>query len=141
MKERTSDLLLTGAARSLAFTALCCAFAPSAWTASHPQIPVWNAGEIEKACGRALARARAEVAKLEQVPLSQATVERVFRPWDRLQILIEDTQGPVEVLTNMSPDPATRAAGEACQLKISELSTELFQNDKIYARFQSAAPA
>ena len=60
-----------------------------------------------------LSGARARVAVLEKLPDSQATVERAFRAWDRLQILIEDTQGPVEVLTNMSPDAATRAAGEA----------------------------
>jgi len=124
-----------------AFAALCCALAPSAWPASHPQIPLWNARDIDTACGKALSSARARVAVLEKLPLSQATVERVFRPWDRLQILVEDTQGPVEVLTNMSPDAATRTAGEACGLKINEFGTELFQNEKIYARFQRAAPA
>jgi thimet oligopeptidase len=137
MKER----IFARSARLLAFTALCCAFAPVAWAASHPQIPVWNARDIDAACGETLSRARARVAALEKLPLSQATVERVFRPWDRLQILIEDTQGPVEVLTNTSPEPAARTAGEACLLKMTELSTELFQNERIYARFQRAAPA
>jgi thimet oligopeptidase len=141
MKERIGDPILDNAARLLAFTALCGAFAPDAWAAPHPQIPVWTARDIDAACGETLSGARARVAALEKLPLSQATVERVFRPWDRLQILIEDTQGPVEVLTNMSPDPATRTAGEACLLKINELGTELFQNEKIYARFQRAAAA
>jgi len=127
--------------RRLALTALCCAFAPSAWTAPHPQIPVWNARDINAACSAVLSGARARVAVLEKLPLSQATVERVFGTWNRLQILIEDTQGPVEVLTNMSPDTATRTAGEACLLKMTEFSTELFQNERIYARFQRAAPA
>ncbi len=141
MKERISDHNLAGAARLLAFTALCGAFAADARTAPHPQIPLWNASDIEKTCGETLSGARARVAALEKLPFSQATVERVFRPWDRLQILIEDTRGPVEVLTNMSPDAATRAAGEACQLKINEFSTELFQNEEIYARFQRTVPA
>src|SRR5712671_4267568 len=128
---------LTRLARTLSLAAL----AAPVWAAPHPQIPIWDATAIETACGRTLSNARAQIAVLEKLPLSQATVERVFRPWDRLQILIEDTQGPVDVLTNMSPDSATRAAGEACLLKISELSTEMFQNEKIYARFQRAAPA
>ena len=137
MKER----IFAHSARRLVLTALCGAFAPTAWTASHPQIPIWNARDIDAACDEMLSSARARVAVLEKLPLSQATVARVFRPWDRLQILIEDAQGPVEVLTNMSPDPATRTAGEACLLKTNEFGTELFQNEKIYARFQRAAAA
>jgi thimet oligopeptidase len=125
----------------LVFVMLCGAFASTGWTASHPQIPIWNARSIEGACARTLSNARARVAVLEKVPLPRATVERVFRSWDRLQILVEDTQGPVEVLTNMSPDAATRTAGEACLLRINEFSTELLQNEGIYARFQRAAPA
>ena len=123
------------------FVVLCGAFTSAGWTAPHPQIPMWNARAIEGACVRALSNARSQVAVLEQLPLSQAAARRVFRAWDRLQILLEDTQGPVDVLTNMSPDAATRAAGEACLLKINEFSTELLQNEGIYARFRRAAPA
>ena len=141
MKKQTTGLVVGDAMPLLASAALCCAFASAAWPASHPRIPIWDATAIEAACGRVLKDARARVAMLEKLPLSQASAERVFRPWDRLQILIEDTQGPVEVLTNMSPDAATRAAGEACGLKINEFGTELFQNEKIYARFQRAASA
>jgi len=131
-----SEPILADLARRLVLTALCGAFAPSAWTASHPRIPIWNAPDIDKVCGETLSNARASVAALERLPLSQATVERVFRPWDRLQILLEDTQGPVDILTNASPDAATRTAGEACLLKINEFGTELFQNEEIYAQFR-----
>src|SRR5260221_14767455 len=127
--------------RLLAFFVLCGAFASAGRAASHPQIPIWNARGIEEACAQALSSARAQVAVLEKLPLSQAAAGRVFRAWDRLQILVEDTQGPVEVLTNMSPDAATRTAGEACLLKMTEFSTELLQNEVIYARFQRSAPA
>jgi len=127
-------------ARRLVLTALCAAFAPVAWTAPRPQIPIWNAPDIDKVCGETLSKARGEIAALERLPLSQATLDRVFGTWNRVQILIEDTQGPVEILTNASPDAATRTAGESCQLKISELGTELFQNEKIYAHFQRITP-
>ena len=127
-------------ARLLLFVVLCGAFAPFGWTASHPQIPIWSARDIEAACAEVLSNARGQVAVLEKLPLSLAA-GRVFRAWDRLQILIEDTQGPVDVLTNMSPDSVTRAAGEACLLKINEFSIELLQNEAIYARVQRAAPA
>jgi Zn-dependent oligopeptidase len=135
------ELIVVKAARLLASTALCGAFVPAAWAASHPRIPVWNAPDIDKVCGETLSNARASVATLERLPLSQATVERVFGTWNRLQILIEDTQGPVDILTNASPDTATRSAGESCLLKITELGTELLQNERIYAQFRRIVPA
>jgi thimet oligopeptidase len=116
-------------------------FAPATLAATHSQIPLWDAPAIEAACTGVLKTARTRVAALEKVRLSQATVRTVFRPWDRLQILLEDTQGPVEIMTNMSPDAKARAAGEACLLKMNEFNTELFQNENLFARIQRAAPA
>src|SRR6266581_3378190 len=138
--QQMKEWIFGRSARRLVLTALCGAFAPVAWTAPRPQIPIWNAPDIDKVCGETLSKARGEIAALERLPLSQATLERVFGTWNRMQILIEDTQGPVEILTNVSPDPATRTAGESCQLKINDLGTELFQNEKIYAHFQRIAP-
>jgi hypothetical protein len=57
-----------------------------------------------------------------------------------LQILLEDTQGPVDILANVSPASATRSAAEACLLKFTAFNTDLLQNEKIYARFQRTAP-
>src|SRR6266487_7185294 len=111
-------------ARLPVFVVLCSAFASTGWAAPHPQIPIWNARGIEGACSRTLTNARAQAAALEKLPASQATAGRVFRAWDRLQIVVEDTQGPVEIMTNMSPDAATRAAGESCLLKMNERSEE-----------------
>jgi len=122
------------------FVVLCGAFASTGWAAPHPQIPIWNARGIEGACSRTLTNARAQVAALEKLPASQATAGRVFRAWDRLQIVVEDTQGPVEIMTNMSPDAATRAAGESCLLKMNEFNTELLQNERIFARLQRTVP-
>ena len=60
------------------FVVLCGAFASTGWAAPHPQIPIWNARGIEGACSRTLTNARAQVAALEKLPLSQATAGRVF---------------------------------------------------------------
>src|SRR5690242_12688116 len=134
MKKRARELLL----------ALGCALGASAHAAqpgSHPRIPLWDAPAIEAACRLDLEKARMQVAALEKVPLARATVERVFRPWDRLQILLEDTQGPVDILTNVSPDAKARAAGEACLLKMNEFNTGLFQNERIYELILRTVPA
>jgi thimet oligopeptidase len=121
--------------------ALACTVANGAMPAPHPRIPLWDATAMDKACDRTLEIARKRVSTLERLPLSQATARRVYKAWDGLQILIEDTQGPVELLANVSPDPATRSAAEACQLRLAVLGTELLQNEKIYARIQRTAPA
>src|SRR5207244_6480200 len=47
----------------------------------------------------------------------------------------------VDVLSNRSPDSTLRTAGGSCLLKVSEFKTERFQNEKIYAGLQRAAPA
>src|SRR5438477_8272099 len=138
--QQMKEWIFGHSARPLVLTALCGVFAPVAWTAPRPQIPIWNAPDIDKVCGETLSKARGEIAALERLPLSQATLDRVFGTWNRMQILIEDTQGPVEILTNASPDAATRTAGESCLLKINDLGTELFQNEKIYAHFQHITP-
>lgn len=109
--------------------------------APHPRVPLWDAAGTEQACDRTLANARKSVSALERLPLSQATARRVYKTWDGLLMLIEDTQGPAELLASVSTDPATRAAAEACQLKLTVLNTELLQNENIYARFQRTAPA
>jgi Zn-dependent oligopeptidase len=119
--------------------AVCCSLVPAAWAAPRPEIPLWGASAIAEVCDQTLVNARARVAALEA--FSQPTVTRVFRGWDRLQILVEDTQGPVDILTNVSPDAAIRAAWEDCLLKINAFRTELLQNEKIYALFRSAGPA
>ena len=127
------------AARTLA-AVLCCAVAPGASAASHPQLPLWNAATIANMCDETLAKARVRVVALEKIPLANATARRISSAWDRLQIVLEDTQGPVDILANVSPDAATRSAAEACLLKFTAFNTDLLQNDKIYARFQRTAP-
>src|SRR2546430_10450182 len=67
---------------------------------------------------------RSQIAVLEKPSPSQAP-ERVFRPWDRLQILIEDTQGPADALTNMSPDSATRAAGDRKSTRLNSSHSQI----------------
>ncbi len=125
--------------RLLSAVAFCCA--PIAHAASRPQVPLWDAAAIDEACTRTLADAQQRVTALARLPLSQTTDGRIFKTWDRLQILIEDTQGPVDLLANVSPDAATRAAAEACLLNFTALGIELLQNEKIYVRVKRGVPA
>lgn len=124
-----------------AIGALCCGFAMTASAASRPTIPLWDAAAIDQACDRSLAGARAGAAAFGGVEPGKGAAARVFHAWDRLQILLEDTREPVELLANVSPVQATRSAAEACMLKFTAFNTELLQDRRIYARIQRAAPA
>jgi thimet oligopeptidase len=134
-----TDTIRNERTRLLSTVAFCCTFSAAAWAAPRPQIPLWNAAAIDEACTRTLADAGKQVAALERP--ARAAAGPVFKAWDRLQILIEDTQGPVDLLANVSPDAATRAAADACLLKFTAFNTELLQNEKIYARVHRSAPA
>src|SRR5258706_13427468 len=134
-----TGLVWSKAMRVLAST-FCCAFASAAFAASQPPLPLWDAAAIAKMCDATLAKARVRVAALEKIPLAKVTAKRISSAWDSLQILLEDTQGPVDILANVSPDAATRSAAEACMLKFTAFNTDLLQNEKIYAQFQRIAP-
>src|SRR5205823_2755454 len=62
----------------------------------------------------------------------------LFVEWNALQIAFEDTRNPISSLGSLSPDKAVRDAAEPCLQKYNTLSTELFQNEKIYARVTAA---
>jgi thimet oligopeptidase len=109
--------------------------------ASRAMIPLWDAAAIGNMCARSLADARASAGAIGGAEPGKSSSPRVFRAWDRLRILLEDTEGPVELLANVSPDKATRSAAEDCMLKFTEFNTDLLQDRRIYARIQRAAPA
>lgn len=134
-----TDTICNRRTRLLAASVWCCAFSPTVWAATRPQIPLWDAKAIAAACTRTLAGASKQVDALERP--ARAAARATFKAWDHLQILLEDTRGPVELMANVSPDPATRAAAEACQLKFTAFGTDLYQNEKLYARILRTEPA
>jgi len=136
-----TDAIRNKNVRVITAAVFCCVAAPAAWSATRPQIPVWDAATIDKVCARTLADSRALAASLAELPLAEISDARVYGDWDHLQILIEDTQGPVSLLANVSPNAAARAAAEACLLKFSVLGTELLQNAALYERIRRGVPA
>jgi len=124
--------------RLLAFFVLCGAFASAGRAAPHPQIPIWNARASKKRAPRRC-RARGPRSPSWRSCLSRrrpARVPRVGSPADPGRGHAGAGRGAHQHV----PDAATRTAGEACLLKMTEFSTELLQNEAIYARFQRTAP-
>ena len=135
MKSTSITLPLGAALLSLAMSH---AFAKDA---ERPLIPLLKAEEIAPFCERGLSDLSKQVSTLESKPAARAAdAKKVFREWNDLQIALEDLQGPVEILNNVSPDPKVRANSETCLVAVSKFSTDLLQSEKLYARIKAVKP-
>lgn len=129
--------------RRVAATAVVIATPLAAHAASseRPTIPLLTASAIPVLCDRSLAALRSQVRKMEALPPAHAGDARhVFAQWNQLQMALEDLQGPVDILNNVSPDAAVRNQAEACLVAITRFSTDLLQSQKVYARFKAVRP-
>jgi len=120
----------------LAALSLCAA--PLA-QASRATLPVYDAAGLAKACDDGIAATKKHIAALEKLPLAKSGVKTVLHQWNRMHIDLEDVQGPIDLLNNVSPDAKVREAGDACLLKLNELATELFQNEQLFQRVNRVA--
>jgi thimet oligopeptidase len=80
----------------------------------RPLIPVLKAEEIQPLCDKGISDLRKHVSATEALPKAHAgDANKVFADWNRLQIEIEDLQGPLDLLSNVSPDKTVRSNAEA----------------------------
>lgn len=141
MKRRTikSTVGMTAAA---SITVLGLAM-PAAFAADavRPTIALLTAEAIPGICDSGVAGLRTRVKALEALPPARAgDARKVFAEWNQLQMTLEDLQGPVEILNNVSPDKAVRDHAETCLVAITKFSTDLLQSEKLYARFKAVKP-
>ncbi len=106
--------------------------------ASHaPEFtPLFDAAGVMRACEEGLARTQKEIATLQ----ARRGAGAIFAEWNRLQIGIEDVINPIYLIGSVHPDKAVRDASEPCLQKYTALSTDLFQNEKLFKRVQAARP-
>ena len=104
---------------------------------ARPRVPPLDAAAVTASCDAALATAHATLKKLA----AEKGGAGLFDEWNRLQIRIEDTVNPINLLGNVSPDKATRDATEPCLQKFTTLNTEIFQSEPLFARAQATRPA
>src|SRR3954454_11754326 len=104
-------------------------------------LPIFDAEELTKAAGRALADARKALQELERLPVDAVSAETVLDAWDRVSIRLEDAFGPISLLNSVHPDGAVRDAADRALIDESVFMTELFQNEELYARVRRVAPS
>ncbi|MBC7499282.1 MAG: Zn-dependent oligopeptidase [Herminiimonas sp.] len=133
--------LLRPFAMTLVPLALLAASATAAPAPDRALIPLIKVEQVDPLCKSGLADLRRRVAALEALPKARAgDAARVFNEWNRLQIALQDLEGPMDILSNVSPDKALRTAMEACLVEISQFETTLNQNPVLYARFKAVTP-
>jgi len=111
--------------------------AAAAPQAQRPLVPLYDAAGLTRACDDTIARAR----KTMQAMGAKRGAGAVFDEWNRLQIAIEDAANPIFLLGSVHPDKAVRDAAEPCLTKLTTLGTEIFQDEKLYARVKAGEPA
>jgi len=124
--------------------AICAvALLPGALLAAPPEraiVPAYDGETLAKACTAALAHAEALVSALQAVPMNRVATTDVLGRWDSVRIATQEADGPAGLLSNVSPDEKTRAAGEACEQKIERFDTALLQNEPLYERIKATSP-
>jgi thimet oligopeptidase len=124
-------LLIAIAAAAAATNAAAAAPAPT-----RPLMPMYDAAGIAKACDEGLERQHKMIAAMD----AKSGGGKIFDEWNSLSIDIEDTLSPIYLLSNVHPDKAVRDAAEPCLQKYTTLQTEMFQDEKLYARVNAAPP-
>ena len=115
-----------------AVAAHCAAAQPT-----RPLVPLYDAAGVTKACDDGLASAKRTIAIMD----ARRGAGAIFDEWNRLQIQIEDVLNPVYLLGSVHPDKSVRDAAEPCLQKFTALATDLFQDEKLFARVNAASPA
>src|SRR5258706_3773958 len=124
--------------------AAACLFAPLAVHAQQPAkapvrplVTLYDAAGVTRAWEAALLSARKAIAGMAAKPGAGA----IFDEWNRLQIGLEGPTSDIYLLGRVPPDKGVRDAAEPCLQKYTTLNTELFQNEKLFARVKAAKPA
>jgi thimet oligopeptidase len=103
---------------------------------ARPLIPIYDEAGITRACEEGLARQHKLMAAMD----AKKGPGAIFDEWNALAIDVEDTLNPIYLLSSVAPDKAVRDAAEPCLQKYTALQTEMFQDEKLYARVNGAQP-
>ncbi|CAN5388851.1 M3 family metallopeptidase [soil metagenome] len=103
---------------------------------SRPQIELLDAAGIERACDELLVKARVSRAALEQ-GMGGPTLAAL----NEHSILMQDLTGRLSLFAAVMTDSSTRQAANACDLRVSEFSTDMFQSNRLYQRVVAIEPA
>jgi thimet oligopeptidase len=136
---KLSSFLLPSGLLPIAAAVLSLAAQPAlaAKDVARPLIPLLSAEQVTTQCEVTLKDLNRRVKAFENMSAAKAkNTKAVFAEWDALAIAQENLQGPLDLISNVSPDAKVRANAEPCLVKLNAFSTELFQNDKVFQKIK-----
>lgn len=141
---KKSSLFLSVSAAILALAGSGSAIAGK--TEQRPLIGIPTVPQIAPQCDATVKKAKAQVAAIEKMALPKAGLDasaskKLYAQLDQLAIILEDTLGPMDLISNVSPDAKVREAAEPCLVQVNAYATELFQNDKLFQRVLASKPS
>ncbi len=105
--------------------------------AAAPVMQVPAAADIESQCKAQLDDLKKGVDDLSALPVETLEGADAFlRGWNRLQMGIEDLDGPMSLLGRVSPDAEVRKQADACAIKTQQFITDVYQNEKLYSHMR-----
>lgn len=123
--------------------AATCAFLGAGGTAQAAErtlLPVFkDAAAVESFCAAGLSSAQRAIDAMASKPLDALNPSTTLAAWDAIAIAMDDVN-PVSIHSATHPDKPVREAAEACELKLSQLQTALFQNASVFERMRRNAP-
>ncbi|MFT5533108.1 MAG: thimet oligopeptidase [Burkholderiaceae bacterium] len=127
--------------RTLSLTTLMLVVPLAVAAPERALVPLIDAAQVAPLCQSSLTDLRQRVAAMVALPPERARdVAVVLDEWNRLQMAMQDVDGPLSILSNVSPDKATRSAMEACLVELGQFETDLNQNPVVYAQFKGITP-
>lgn len=127
--------LLSAGLAALATSGLALGSA-AAQPAGRQTVPLLDAAAISARCEPELKTFRAMVDAME----AKQRPEGVLAEFNRLALATGDFLRPVSLLSNVSPDKATRDAAKACLQAATPFFTEVYQSRALFARVNALAP-
>jgi thimet oligopeptidase len=109
----------------------------AAGEAKPPLVPLYDAAGAARACDQGLEKVRKAIEAMS----ARKGPGKIFAEWNRLFIAMEEASNVLSLYSTVHPDAGVRKAAEECDQKFTTVNTDLFQNEKLYARLEAAKPA
>lgn len=106
---------------------------PALASTDRPVLPLPSADEIGPRCQQGLSDLGQQISALEKIQSqSEEGAAEFLKGWNSLQIAVENLQGPMALLSQVSPDASVRKNADACSMNVQRFITDMFQNEKLY---------
>ena len=106
------------------------------------KLPIYKAAEIPQLCDQTLAEYQKSVTAFENKKIkNNAKAAEYLAEWDDIGAKFRDFMSPIGLYANVDPDPVLRDAADACEIKTTKITTDIFQNPKLYAQFKKLKAA